>query len=148
MVLLGALLGSLPGVILGFLNGIVIAAVIAAGDTSLTQHRSRAVLVTCVLLSLIGTGGFLYLLFATDLFTNFSGPGTPSKPNGRTRMIVLLLDPGTTAMFIAAPALVAAAVAYWASNQVMRWYMAPASVPLKGGEPRSDPASLDNLWPL
>lgn len=150
MILSAALSGGLFGVILGFLNGVLIAAVTAAVRIPLTQPRfySHALITACVLLSLIGTSGCLYLLFATDLFTNFSDPGTPGKPSGPTRMIGLLSEPGTIAVFIVAPTLLAGAVAYRASRQIMRWYIASISAPSEGIKAQMVPASMDNLWPL
>ena len=105
VILLAALSGGLAGIILGFLNGVLIAAVTALVSIPQTQSRfySRALITTCVLLSFIGTSGFLYLLFATDLFTNFSDPGTPGHPSGPTRMIGLLLEPASIAVFILVP---------------------------------------------
>ncbi len=150
VILLMALSGGFFGTILGFLNGVLVAVAITAFNPLLTQKQifRCAVVSACVLLSLVGTACLLHLLFATDLFTNFSDPGTPSKPSGPTRMIGLLTDPGTIALFIAGPSLVAAAIAYWASNQVLSWYAASALTPLESKETPEEPVALDHLWPL
>ncbi len=148
IVLLMALPGGFFGTILGFLNGVLIAVTTKKFRTPPTQMFKRIVVAVCVLLSLAGSACLLHLLFATDLFTNFSDPGTPSKPSGPTRMIGILKAPEMIALVIAGPSLVAAAIAYWASNQVLSWYAASVLTPLESNETLKEPASLDHLWPL
>lgn len=149
-VLLFAAAGGLVGTLLGFLNGVFIASAntVIAVDPSQNRFYRYVIVTVCVMLSLIGTAYFLHLLFATDLFTNFSDPGTPDKPTGPTRMIGLLQDPQTVELFIDLPSLLAGVAAWWLSRRVLAW-IAASAVTLQGFvDSPKEPLSVDHLWPL
>lgn len=144
--LIGSFVGAMFGMFLGTLNGLLFAFLLVFQQRFYLASSSYVTAIIGAAVNLIGMFCFSYLLFATDLFTNFGI--SPLSHAGPNHTINIISDKSTFLLLVVGPALVAAAAAFWASARLIEWYQDETSPP-QNFPPYSDtPRSMDHLWPL
>ncbi len=146
MIFLGLLIGAVSGTLLGVLNGLMAAVLLTRTPQSSPPQRPRRFAVACAAVNFCGLSLFLFLLFETDFFSNFSL--SPESHSGPHHILSLTGEAPLFLLFVWMPALVAAAGAFWAAGRLMDWYEDETSVPQNAASRPDAAGSLDNLWPL
>lgn len=133
--MLGLLTGGLFGMLMGALNGLFVAVLTAYRPQAHLLQHTKSIATVCAAFNLCGVSGGLYLMFLTNLFTNFSL--SPSSHDGPNQIIHIFSDSKVSVILIGIPALLAAGAAFWATARLADWYRDETAPPQNAGGPRS-----------
>ena len=133
--MLGLFTGGLLGTLMGALNGLFVAVLTAYRPQDYLLRHTKNIAVVCAAFNLCGVSGGLYLMFFTNLFTNFSL--SPSSHDGPNQIIHIFSDSKVSMILIGIPALLAAGAALWATARLAQWYQDETAPPQNAGGPRS-----------